>query len=56
MYFKTELLEDGEYLRDDGQRFAMQQARRVRPTDGWTKFETLDAALETWGLRYAPMG
>lgn len=54
MYFKAEQQENGEYIRHDGVRFALLKARRVRPADGWSDFDTLDDCLEAWGLIYNP--
>lgn len=50
MYFRKEENADGEYLAKDGVRFTLQQARRVRPAEGWTVFETQEDCLTAWGL------
>lgn len=55
MYFKTEQDDDGDFLRTDGVRFALQRARRVRPATGWTVFETPEECLEAWGVTYSPL-
>lgn len=55
MYFKKDEEERGDYLRTDGVRFVLQQARRVRPADDWTVFESLEACLAAWELTYAPL-
>lgn len=54
MYFRKDEDESGEYLRADGARFALQQARRVRPADGWTVFGTLEECLAAWELQLKP--
>lgn len=54
MYFKAEQEDKGDYTREDGVKFELQQARRVRPADGWTEFESLEECLASWGLTYAP--
>lgn len=54
MYFKAEKTEEGDYTSKEGTRFVLRHARRVRPADGWTVFETLEMCLNAWGLIYNP--
>lgn len=55
MYFRTEENENGEYLRSDGERLALYEAHRVRPSDGWTVFNSRSECLAAWELVYSPL-
>ena len=54
MYFKKEESEYGEYTDTLGQRWSISECRRVRPTDGWTRFDSRAECLAAWGLAPYP--
>lgn len=51
MYFKAEEDEGGAYQDENGTCFSLQQARRVRPANGWTRFDSLEECLAAWKIR-----
>lgn len=59
MFFFKEEKPDGPYVDEEEKRFFVEQCRfflsRGRMNDGWTEFPSLEAALEEWGLTYAPL-
>lgn len=56
MYFKKSLDPAGEYEDANGQRYSIAVARRIRTAEGvnvgYEPFESLAAALATWGLTF----
>lgn len=59
MIYRKEEQEDGDYIDREGTRWAVSCLRRIRTPEGvnvgWTEFQSLEAALEEWGMTYAPL-
>ena len=54
MYYKLDATPSGEYMANDGSRYTITAARRVRAVSGvnvgYVPFASLQEALVTWGL------
>lgn len=55
MFYKRIQDPNGFYIAADNTRWELSSARTVRPTTGWTWFDTLDDCLEAWELTYDPL-
>lgn len=45
----------GEYTDKSGKRYILEICRRVRPSAGWTEFDSPEQCLLAWGLAYCPL-
>lgn len=54
MYRHTENPQ-GDYVNRAGQRYLLEWCRRVRPSNGWTQFDSLEECLATWELTFSPL-
>lgn len=52
---RKSLADYGEYVDPAGARWTVECCRRVRPTTGWTEFETMEECMEAWNLTYDPL-
>lgn len=55
MYYQHIKDPNGPYRAADGTRWELSAASTVRPTTGWTRFDTTDACLAAWELVYDPL-
>lgn len=54
MFYRKDEYTQGEYISADGTRIILSQARNVRPTKGWTRFNSREDCLAAWDLTYNP--